>query len=58
MSMSQFLQDVARRCRFWSNTSLDLAAASDLRQLATALEEKAQECRKAEAAPSLSKEQD
>jgi hypothetical protein len=56
--MSQFLQDVARRCRFWSNTSLDLAAASDLRQMATALEEKAQECRKAEAAPSLSKEQD
>ena len=56
-SLSVFLQDIARKLHFWSNTTLDLAAGSDLRQIATALEEKAQECSSTDCAPSLSEEQ-
>ena len=44
-SLSDYLYAVARRCRFRSRNTLDLAAAADLRELSEELDAKANECR-------------
>jgi hypothetical protein len=39
--ISEFLRDLAGKCRFWSRTTLDLTIADNLRNAATQLDEKA-----------------
>jgi hypothetical protein len=39
--ISEFLRDLAGKCRFWSRTTLDLTIAGNLRNAATELDEKA-----------------
>lgn len=47
-SLSDYLHAVARRCRFRSRNTLDLAAAADLRELSEELDAKANDCRNIE----------
>jgi hypothetical protein len=44
MRLSEFMQEIARRCRFRSRETFDLTAAQELRQMAADLEDKAAQC--------------